>query len=372
MSINPSRMASTQASLPTLSTRPSPPVSDPAAYSPFPVPRTTSRALGCSTPSPPPHPLPPIPKKQKSFYGRSGSVSSPHKTTRRLLGGPLHATETHQLREQASEPLLGSDNYLDKIIRSHNGSTRVAPTSCNISNITNGGYVGEKAANPDASIDHERYGRVPTPIGCLPGRGFRVEDLASLGERRRTEEGTERAPGRVKRRSSIFGEVGLKMKNVLRGLHTNVSTGLERRQEFVEDYAPRPQLKRQITLRIKNNESGSCVFEIMKHDNTDEEILTPINDLKRLFPHSKQLQKTLNEWNRHYQNPPQHWIVNFIPRAYLKRGYTLSEDVFEYFKEHEDGCEYRIEYEPIGHHFSHVGTTVPTSMRSGRRASGPW
>jgi hypothetical protein len=267
MSINASPVASTQASLPTLPTRPSPPVSYPAAYSPFPIPRTTNRAPACSTPTPPPppppppQPLPPIPRKQKPFHGRSASVASPRKATRRL-GGPLHATQTHQLREQSSEPLLGSDKYLDKIIRSHNGSTRSASTGPSISRITSCGCVGEKAATPDAPTIHARYGRVPTPIGCLPGRALRVEDWASLGDRRGMEEGTERAFGGGKRRSSVFGEVGRKMKNVLRGLHANVSIGLEGREEFVEDYAPRPQLKRQITLRIKNNESGSCVFEM--------------------------------------------------------------------------------------------------------------
>jgi hypothetical protein len=102
---------------------------------------------------------------------------------------------------------------------------------------------------------------------------------------------------------------------------------------------------------------------------TGAEILTPIDDLKQLFPYSKNLQRTLHEWNWYYQNPPQHWVINFIPRAYLKRGYKLSQDVFEYFNGHADGCEYRIEYEPIGHHFCHVGTTVSKSSRRSRKAS---
>ena len=108
----------------------------------------------------------------------------------------------------------------------------------------------------------------------------------------------------------------------------------------------------------------------IKHEDTGDEILTPIDDLKSLFPYSKNIQRCLTEWNRHYQNPPQHWVMNFIPRAYLKRGYTLSEDVCEYFSAHSDGCSYRIEYEPIGHHFCHVGTTTPRSQRRKSRRGG--
>lgn len=59
-------------------------------------------------------------------------------------------------------------------------------------------------------------------------------------------------------------------------------------------------------------------------------------------------------------NPPQHWVVNFIPRAYLKRGYSLAEDICEYFTQHPDGCSYRVEYEPIDHTWVHVGTITPT------------
>jgi hypothetical protein len=103
-----------------------------------------------------------------------------------------------------------------------------------------------------------------------------------------------------------------------------------------------------------------------KHEDSGSEILTPITDLKALFPYNKQLQKRLNEWNRHYQDPPQHWLMNFIPRAYLKRGYSLGEELCEYFTQHPDGCQYRIEYEPIGHAYCHVGTVEPRARRKGK------
>jgi hypothetical protein len=109
-----------------------------------------------------------------------------------------------------------------------------------------------------------------------------------------------------------------------------------------------------------------------KHEDSGSEILTPITDLKALFPYNKQLQKRLNEWNRHYQDPPQHWLMNFIPRAYLKRGYSLGEELCEYFTQHPDGCQYRIEYEPIGHAYCHVGTVEPRARRKSRRAGDMW
>ena len=75
-----------------------------------------------------------------------------------------------------------------------------------------------------------------------------------------------------------------------------------------------------------------------RHDGSSHEILSPVVDLKTLFPYNKQMQKSMVEWNRHFVNPPQHWVVNFIPRAYLKRGYSLAEDMCEYFTQHPDGC----------------------------------
>ena len=104
--------------------------------------------------------------------------------------------------------------------------------------------------------------------------------------------------------------------------------------------------------------------------------MTPIEDIASLFPHNKLLPRQLADWNRHFQNPPRHWITNFVPLAYLKRGFTLSEDVCEYFSIHADGRAYRIEYEPIGHRFCLVGTTYPPPfMRKSRRGAyygGPW
>ena len=96
--------------------------------------------------------------------------------------------------------------------------------------------------------------------------------------------------------------------------------------------------------------------------------MTPIEDIASLFPYNRLLPKQLADWNHHFQNPPQHWITNFVPKAYLKRGFALSEDVCEYFSLHADAYAYRIEYEPIGHRFCLVGTTSPPPfMRKSRR-----
>jgi hypothetical protein len=109
-----------------------------------------------------------------------------------------------------------------------------------------------------------------------------------------------------------------------------------------------------------------------KHDNNDE-ILTPITNLQTLLPYSKSLQQDLDGWNAHYQNPPPHWVMNFIPRAYLKRGHKLAEEVYEYLQHHPDGCCYRVEYEPIGHRWCLIGTVIPqTIRRKSRRGGDMW
>lgn len=99
----------------------------------------------------------------------------------------------------------------------------------------------------------------------------------------------------------------------------------------------------------------------LRHDESEnsKETIRPVENLRDLFPYDKNLGRSLQEWNRHFQNPPPHWVVNFIPRAYLRRGFFLAEEVCEYFSQHPNGCSYRVEYEPIGHESSLVGTVVP-------------
>lgn len=137
------------------------------------------------------------------------------------------------------------------------------------------------------------------------------------------------------------------------------------------------------TLRIKNNKTGHCIYQVYAYTlvNVDSIIITfprltsiftssintpsgeelyAIDSLKHLFPNSKPLRNALISWNRHFKNPPQHWIVNFIPRAYLRRGYSLAEEICDYLTQHPDGCKYRIEYEPIGHESCLVGNVIPS------------
>jgi len=162
---------------------------------------------------------------------------------------------------------------------------------------------------------------------------------------------------------------------MIKGLHVNVSISFGEKGTAgngVEEREIPRQTRREMTLRIKNSKTGSCVYEILRHEDSKDEILTPLEDLRALFPYSKKLQRDLVEWNRHYQNPPQHWVVNFIPRAYLKRGYKLGEELCEYFMQHPDGCQYRVEYEPIGHAYCHVGTVIPRNRRKSKRGGDMW
>ena len=79
----------------------------------------------------------------------------------------------------------------------------------------------------------------------------------------------------------------------------------------------------------------------------------------QLFAHSKSIPRALDEWNKHYQNPPPHWVVNFVPKAYLRRGWHLAEEVAKYFKTYglDAGVNaggmhrgpWKVEYEAIGY-----------------------
>ncbi|KAF8475765.1 hypothetical protein BDZ91DRAFT_844478 [Kalaharituber pfeilii] len=133
-------------------------------------------------------------------------------------------------------------------------------------------------------------------------------------------------------------------------------------EEFWKDHGER-------TLRIKNNGNGPCVFIVtMNPDNPQAPIETPLSlaYLKsQLFVHSKALVKSLDDWNKHFQNPPQHWVINFVPKAYLRRGWHLSEEVVKYLRTYglnvgtEVGgvhhCPWRVEYEAIGQKACLVG-----------------
>lgn len=74
-----------------------------------------------------------------------------------------------------------------------------------------------------------------------------------------------------------------------------------------------------------------------------------------LFANST-LASQLMEWNSHFQSPPPHWVINFIPKAYLRRGWHLAESIVEYLRINGlnlDGAEsltapWIVEYEPIG------------------------
>ena len=156
------------------------------------------------------------------------------------------------------------------------------------------------------------------------------------------------------------------------------------------------------TIRIKNTKNGICVFILYdppppsiiyiyiyanklatstsNPTNPSQVIETPIPlcSLKmQVFQHNGSLVRALEEWNRHFQNPPPHWLINFVPKAYLKRGWHLAEQVVEYLHKHglDLGAEgvqiaeglvvrggkdlaWRVEYEAIGHKACLVGKSV--------------
>ncbi|CUS13068.1 unnamed protein product [Tuber aestivum] len=147
-------------------------------------------------------------------------------------------------------------------------------------------------------------------------------------------------------------EIRCRVKGILSGFHFSISVGCTLPVE--------EERRRERTLRIKNNRNGCCIYEV--EASSTGPTLTPLQSLKPLLPNSKYLQKSLADWNRHFQSPPAHWVINFIPRAYLRRGYYLAEDVCEYLLQNPDGCLYRIEYEPIGHESVLVGSIVPRGL----------
>ncbi|KAF8433451.1 hypothetical protein BGX38DRAFT_1222555 [Terfezia claveryi] len=117
------------------------------------------------------------------------------------------------------------------------------------------------------------------------------------------------------------------------------------------------------TLRIKNNGTGICMFILTTAPGNPQEIIETPLSLKylqtQLFAQSKTLIRALEDWNEHFKNPPPHWIINFVPKAYLRRGLHLAEEVAEYL--HTYGLNvgldsnssprsaWKVEYEPIGH-----------------------
>lgn len=111
-----------------------------------------------------------------------------------------------------------------------------------------------------------------------------------------------------------------------------------------------------------------------------------------LFAHSEPLCRSLEEWNRHFQKPPIHWVVNFVPKAYLRKGWHLAEEVAGYLRlfglnagegasRAQGGSRWRVEYEAIGHKPCLVdensrlpGALIPPSygpIRAARNASHP-
>ncbi|TGZ80571.1 hypothetical protein EX30DRAFT_341497 [Ascodesmis nigricans] len=171
-----------------------------------------------------------------------------------------------------------------------------------------------------------------------------------------------------------------KLKHMFHGFHISVSVSFNEKPVSASIPSATPYTHAdypgQITLRVKNNPTGNCVFSVIPSrtpsalfspslSNNDidpplpvaDGILTPINNLKSIFPRDKALIKALNEWNRHFQHPPAHWVVNFVPRAYIRRGYGLAEEMLGYFKAwgDEKGREVVVEYEPIGEEVCVVG-----------------
>jgi len=202
---------------------------------------------------------------------------------------------------------------------------------------------------------------------CVPTGGLesfgRWEDASCLGYAGAPRHAVAAAP-------RYIGGLKQRVKTLWKGFHVSVSVS------FSGDPDEPPRLERlprrtEMTIRIKNNKTGSPVFEVIR-DSTAPEALLPIDSLKTLFPDSKPLAKALTDWNRHFQNPPPHWVVNFIPRAYLRRGFFLAEEVCDYLVAHPDGCRYRVEYEPIGHEWCLVGTIVPRPKRVRRNFSMQW
>lgn len=204
-----------------------------------------------------------------------------------------------------------------------------------------------------------------------PGAG-RAYDMVDNRHRSRSQS-HNREGGRG---AKVVEGVRQKLKHMFRGFHISVSVSFN---EKAPEYA-RYQ-RTEMTLRIKNNLHGNCVFEVFPSSLSPtidhgeggdmDEVLQPVEHLKTLFPHDKNLQRSLQEWNRIFQTPPPHWVVNFVPRAYLRRGYYLAEEVLEYLTTHPDGCQYTVEYEPIGHQPCVVGSVANTVGRNRSMKRGP-
>lgn len=102
----------------------------------------------------------------------------------------------------------------------------------------------------------------------IGGRGGRAEherprwDIPDLGP---GDDNEDVGYGRRKvvHNNGRLGEMRQKFKHMWRGLHVSVSISFKERDQEVEEVLARPrQTKRHMTLRIKNNKTGSCVFEM--------------------------------------------------------------------------------------------------------------
>jgi hypothetical protein len=316
-----------------------PPVTpDSPTYSSFPAPRTITSSsrrdlkdTNCmaitqlqsmpGAPSeppapPPPLPLPPIPIQAGPYgahtrNGSSGAAVTAAATTQAASPLPhkvqctqtpeayLHAIrdrsreQYQRLRERPSVPLLSTDGATISI-RSRSGSTRSAPAGPCISIVTSKGRnLHTIAGAPNVPTVPTRYGRVPTPVGCLPGtRGLRIEDWAIFGGP--SEDRGDRphwelpetcfSPGpngtyrrkKVPRDGGLLTEMRQKVKSMIKGLHVSVSISFGEKGVVEEIDAPR-QTRREMTLRIKNNKTGSCVFEMF--------VLAVRYEVAALIPH---------------------------------------------------------------------------------------
>ena len=283
---------------------------------------------------PPPLPLPPIPTGVPARTASTAVVAaaaaaaataaSATKATSTLPRKGHHAQTPEQvlhairdrsrehyqrLRERPSVPLLSTGGYQQHShahrphtmsMRSRSGSTRSAPAGPCITIVNGKGRtVHQVATAPDVPTVPTRYGRVPTPVGCLPGTGgMRVEDWAIFGgpsasrgasPRWELPEGRSNGDdgsgggggggsGAYRRRKggpsgagaggnggSILTEMRQKVKNMIKGLHVNVSISFGEKGTAgngVEEREIPRQTRREMTLRIKNSKTGSCVYEM--------------------------------------------------------------------------------------------------------------
>jgi hypothetical protein len=179
-----------------------------------------------------------------------------------------------RLRERPSVPLLSTD-VTAIAIRSRSDSTRSAPSGPCISIVTGKGR-NKIAGAPNVPTVPTRYGRVPTPVGCLPGAGsLRIEDWAIFGgssedrgDHPRGESGGRNGSSatyrkkKVSRDGGLLTEVRHKVKNMIKGLHVSVSVSFGEKGVLEEEVDAPRQRRKEMTLRIKNNKTGSCVFEM--------------------------------------------------------------------------------------------------------------